>query len=354
VNVLEPVSFADLPFWREDDLSGVLDVLRGSCTALRAQTAWRQVCAGASTLDPSAASVREFFETRFTPWRVAASDGNVQGLITGYYEPLLHGNRERKGRYQIPLYAPPEDLLSIDLGAVNPELRNLRLRGRLVGRRVVPYYSRSDIEHGAAPLAGKELVWVNDPVEAFFMEIQGSGRVQLEDGEMLRLGYADQNGHPYVSIGRVLVQRGELPPDGVSMQGIKAWALANPDRLRELLDQNPSYVFFRELTQSAASASLGPPGALGVALTPLRSIAVDPRFIPLGVPVYLATTWPATDRTFAKLVFAQDTGGAIRGAVRADVFWGFGPEAGALAGSMRQQGRTWVFWPKGEQPPRPR
>jgi membrane-bound lytic murein transglycosylase A len=189
---------------------------------------------------------------------------------------------------------------------------------------------------------------VDDPVEAFFLQIQGSGRVRLENGEVVRLGYADQNGHPYQSVGRYLIERGELQPGEASMQAIQAWAAAHPGRLAELLNQNPSYVFFREIP--ALDAAAGPIGALGIPLTPQRSIAVDPRYVPLGAPVFLATTWPNSDTPLNRLVVAQDTGGAIRGPVRADFFWGFGAEAGAQAGRMRQQGKMWVLLPKDMKP----
>ncbi len=352
-NLFEPVDFARLPGWREDDLAGAWGALRISCERLRSQSAWREVCAAMPGVNAGAVLLRRFFEEHFVPWRIAAADGNTSGLVTGYYEPLLRGSRTRQGRYQVPLYAPPDDLLVIELSAINPDLRNLRLRGRIEGRRVVPYFSRADIERGAAPLAGKELVWVDDVIEAFFLQIQGSGRVQFENGETLRLGYADQNGHPYVSIGRTLIERGELQASDASLQGIQAWARANPARLPELLGQNPSYVFFRELPRGAADPALGPPGAMGTPLTPLRSIAVDPRFVPLGVPVFLATSVPGTNTPLQRLVFAQDTGGAIRGAVRADYFWGFGAAAGAQAGRMRQPGQMWILWPRHSQPPQP-
>ena len=349
--LFEAVSFADLPGWRDDDMSQVIGALRASCTRLRSSPAWQEPCAAANSV--GSAQLRPYFEAHFVPWRVAAADGKTEGLVTGYYEPLLRGSRVRSGTYGVPLYSQPEDLLTIELSSVSPGLRNLRLRGRIEGRRVIPYFSRAEIDHGAAPLAGRELVWVDDAIEAFFLQIQGSGRIQLDSGETLRLGYADQNGHPYVSIGRTLIERGELRASDASMQGIQAWARANPARMSELLSQNPSYVFFRELPRQASDPALGPPGAMGTPLTAKRSIAVDPRFIPLGVPVYLSTTRPATDQPLNRLVFAQDTGGAIRGAVRADYFWGFGADAGNEAGRMRQQGRLWVLWPKGSQPPRP-
>jgi membrane-bound lytic murein transglycosylase A len=355
-NVLEPVEFADLPGWIEETFTDSLPGLRAACARFRTQSTWQPACAAAGSLDSSPGSsagvLRDYFERYFTPWRASTPEGKVSGLMTGYYEPLLRGSRVKHGPYQVPLYAPPDDLLVIDLASINPELRNMRLRGRLEGRRVVPYYSRTEIERGAAPVAGKEILWVEDPVEAFFLQIQGSGRVQLDSGELVRIGYSDQNGHPYVSVGRVLIDRGDLQPGEASMQGIQGWARSHPERLSEMLDQNPSYVFFRELPASA-NPSLGPPGAIGVPLVPMRSIAVDPRFIALGAPVFLATTWPSSEAPLERLVFAQDTGGAIRGPVRADLFWGFGNDAGQQAGRMRQSGRLWLLWPKGALPPRP-
>jgi len=351
---LEAVSWADVPGWMDDDPAAAWEAFLRSCTRLKAQTVWRESCALAEQLS-SGASVRNFFETHFQPYRVANADGSVQGLATGYYEPLLRGSRRKEGPYRYPLYAAPEDLLIIDLTEINPELKHLRLRGRLDGRRVVPYFPRAEIERGLPALAGKELLWVDDPVDLFFLQVQGSGRVRLATGELVRVGYADQNGQPYRSIGRYLVEQGELKLEQASMQGIKAWGAANPAKLDALLNQNPSYVFFRELPKgedarsSAAAGAVmtgGPVGALGVALTPERSIAVDPRHIPLGAPVFLATTWPNTAQPLEHLVLAQDTGGAIRGAVRADFFWGFGEAAGAQAGRMRQSARMWVLLPR--------
>lgn len=287
--------------------------------------------------------MRQFFESRFTPFRVVNPDGSHSGLITGYYEPLLKGSRFPTPRFRFPVYGMPDDLLTIDLGSLHPDLKSLRLRGRLAGNRVVPYFSRAEIEEGEALVKGRELLWVDDPVELFFLQIQGSGRVRLNSGEVVRLGYADQNGHPYRSIGRILVERGELTLDEASMQGIQAWGRRNPDKLSELLNQNPSYVFFRELPKYLP----GPLGSLGVPLTAGRSLAIDPRAIPQGAPVFLSTTWPNSSKPLNRLMLAQDTGGAIRGAVRADFFWGFGEEAGNLAGKMKQAGRLWVLLPNG-------
>ena len=240
----------------------------------------------------------------------------------------------------------PDDLLTIDLASVYPELKNMRLRGRLEGKRVVPYYNRAEIDNGAVPLKGKEIAWVDNAVELFFLQIQGSGQLLLDDGARIRAGYAEQNGHPYRSVGRYLVDRGELQLERASMQGIKDWASANPGKLQDALNHNASYVFFRELPVEA-----GPTGALGVPLSAEYSIAVDRRYTPLGAPVYLATTYPNSQQPLERLMVAQDTGGAIRGAVRADFYWGAGEEAAALAGRMRQRGRTWILWPRGEPLP---
>ncbi len=350
VNPLEPVDFSALTGWRDGEHAAAWNALLASCQALRWRDAWRGVCARAMELRaPGDEEARRFLEYHFVPWRLAGPDGAIEGVITGYYEPLLRGSRTRAAPYLYPLYSPPDDLLTIDLATtVSPELRGLRLRGRVEGKRVVPYYTRAEIARGAAPVAGKEILWVDDPIEAFFLHIQGSGRVQLEGGETLRLGYADQNGHPFQSIGRYLVERGELKLGEASMQSIKSWAAANPQRLEELLNQNPSFVFFRELP--LANPATGPVGALGVPLTAGRSIAIDPRYIPLGAPVFLATTYPASATPLTRLVVAQDTGGAIRSPVRADFFWGSGAEAGAQAGRMRQPGRMWVLLPKDMKP----
>ncbi len=340
---LKAARYADLPGWRQDDLSLAWPALSISCKTLVKQPAWRRVCqASAQLYLPDRDMVRGFFERHFTPYQVNQTDGATEGLVTGYYEPLLRGSRRPSAKYGYPLYGPPEDLLIVDLASVYPELKTLRLRGRLDGRRVVPYFTRAEIEDGQGALRGKELIWVDDPVELFFLQVQGSGRVRLESGEVVRIGYADQNGHPYRSIGKWLVDKGELTLDKASMQGIKDWGRRNPDKLPGLLGTNPSYVFFREMNDGLS----GPVGALGVPLTAERSIAVDPRGIPLGAPIWLATTRPNSKEPLIRLVLAQDTGSAIRGNVRADFFWGFGEEAGKLAGAMKQKGRMWVLLPR--------
>ncbi|HEX4943933.1 MAG TPA: MltA domain-containing protein [Usitatibacteraceae bacterium] len=346
---LQPASWMDIPDWGREPLrDSLLAFLRG-CGALAKQPAWQSVCAVATALPPDATErdISLFFESQFEPYQVINADESTAGMVTGYYEPLLNGSRTRTSRYRYPIYAVPQDLLVIDLSSVYPDLKHKRLRGRIEGNRVVPYLARGDIESDPAPLKGLEIAWVDDAVELFFLHIQGSGQVQLENGERLRVGYADQNGHPFRSLGRMLIQRGELPPERASMQGIKDWARRHPGKVQRFMNENPSFVFFRELPGDLP----GPIGSLGVPLTAERSIAVDPRVIPLGVPVYLATTWPNSPQPLNRLMVAQDTGGAINGGVRADFFWGFGDAAGSQAGRMRQAARMWVLLPKGYTPP---
>jgi len=341
---LKPVDWAALANWQDDSASEAWTAFLNSCSTLVKRTAWQAICTEAAAMTaPDDASVRAFFERTFQPYQATQEDGSAEGLITGYYEPLLKGDRLRTERARFPIYAVPDDLVTVELASIYPELKNLRLRGRLAGNKVVPYSTRKEIESpNDNGFKGKPIAWAEDPVELFFLQIQGSGRIELPNGSHLRVGYADQNGHPYQSIGKLLVERGELKLEQASMQGIKDWGAKNPDKLPELLASNPSFVFFRELPNGLT----GPLGALGVPLTGGRSIAIDPRFIPLGAPVFLATTQPNSPLPMNRLVMAQDTGGAIRGGVRADFFWGFGSESGELAGRMKQRGRMWVLLPK--------
>jgi membrane-bound lytic murein transglycosylase A len=339
-----------LPDWNNDNLAEALPAFLLSCNTLKSAAEWASACAAAAQIRrEDAMAARQFFESAFVPWLVHNADGGTEGLVTGYYEPLLHGSRIFGRAYRFPIYGMPPDLLVIDLAGSNPELKGIRLRGRMQDNKIVAYYTRAEIERGVAPVRGREILWVDDPIELFFLHIQGSGRVRLPGGETVRVGFAEHNGHPYRSIGRILVERGELSADKASMQGIKQWAAKNPNRLAPLLQQNPAYVFFRELPESP----LGPVGAQGVPLTPGRSIAVDALTTPLGAPVFLSTTSPLSARPLNRLVVAQDTGAAIKGAVRADYFWGFGDEAAQSAGRMRQSGRMWILYPRGFQPKPP-
>ncbi|MGB6104092.1 MAG: murein transglycosylase A [Pusillimonas sp.] len=358
----QQASWASLPGWQNDDLDHVWKAFINNCKGLMRPVsgslaqqaratprAWQPVCAAAAqsglTADTaSAANVRQFLQTHLQPWRLLDAAGKpARNTVTGYYEPLVHASRSRQGEYQWPLYEAPDDLLTIDLGSVYPELAGKRIRGKLAGKRVVPYDTRAEIA-ASADRQPRAIVWVNDPVEAFFLQIQGSGRALLPNGQTIRLAYADHNGRPYMSIGQWLAKQGELQLAQASMQNIKAWAKNNPSRVQEMLNANPAMVFFNE--EAVTDPELGPKGAYGIPLIGQRAVAVDTTFVPLGAPLYLATQQPASSTPLRRLVFAQDTGAAIKGAARTDYYWGFGDDAGALAGRMKQQGDVWVLWPK--------
>lgn len=344
-----PVSYADLPGWNQDDVRAVWPAFLAGCRVLAKRVDWKESCAMAPQVKASdEGAVRLFFETFFVPNQVLEADGSNTGLVTGYYEPLLNGSRQRGGPFQTPLYGVPDDLVTVDLASVYPELKTMRLRGRLVGNKVVPYSTREDIANGKG-VAGKELLWVDDAVEAFFLEVQGSGRVAIDGGrETVRLAYADQNGYPYKSIGRYLVEKGEMTVAQASAQSIKSWIETNPARRQELFNANRSYIFFRE--ERLPDPSVGPKGALGVPLTPQRSVAIDAHLLPLGAPIFLSTTQANSEVPMQRLVMGQDTGGAIRGAVRADYFFGFGHEAQENAGRMKQRGMLWLLLPRQTAP----
>ena len=336
-----------LPEWQAMNIAPSWPAFLQSCNALKAKPHWQEVCASAAQVDQNdGAAQRAFYEEWFVPYQLFNPDGTDQGIITGYYEPLLKGSRTRTDRFRYPLYGVPDDLLEIDLGDAYPQLKGQHLRGRLDGKRVVPYYTRAQIDAGTMSLQGRELFWVDNAVELFFLQIQGSGRIELPDGSVVKVGYADQNGLPYVSVGKKLVEMGVYKLEEVSMQRIKEWAEKNPKKVAALLEQDASYIFFREMPDALPA----PLGALGVPLTNEYSLAVDPRAIPLGAPVFLSTTMPESNAPLNRLMLAQDTGGAIRGAVRADFFWGFGENAATQAGRMKQQGRLWVLFPKGVEP----
>jgi membrane-bound lytic murein transglycosylase A len=319
-----------------------------SCGTLVNKPVWQTACNAASVIHkqyngtPPNEVVKTYYRQYFKVYQATNLDGTDTGMITGYYEPVLKGSRTQSSQFPYPLYQKPDDLITVELDTLYPDLKYKRVRGRLVGNKLVPYYNRAEIETTPSPLRGREFMYIDDIIDVFFLQIQGSGLVQLDTGEQVHIGYADQNGHTYNSIGRLLVERGEISLDKASMQGIKNWARNNLPKLRELLNQNPSYVFFRELPANLP----GPLGALGVPILAEKSIAVDPKYIPIGAPVFLSTTEPNSTKPLRKLVMAQDTGGAIKGGVRVDFFWGAGNEAGARAGAMKQTGKIWVLLPK--------
>lgn len=349
-STLQPISWEAFPGWGKDPLTEAWPAWLEGCKALRLKAVWRTVCEAADQLNqesaaeklPNPQAIDRFFKQHFQPYQATNPDGTDTGLVTGYYEPTINGSRSKSSRYRYPIYLRPNDLVTVELASLYPELAHKRLRGRVVGQQLLPYYPRAEIESESAPLAGQELLWADDILDVFFLQIQGSGMVRLDSGEAVHIGYADQNGQPYQSIGRLLIERGELTADKASMQGIKNWAKSHPEQLRKLLDSNPSYVFFRELPAGLP----GPYGALGVPILAQRVVAVDPRYVPLGSPIFLATTYPNSNRPLERLMMAQDTGGAIKGGVRADFFWGAGDEAARQAGSMKQKGKIWVLLPK--------
>ncbi|MEN3975355.1 murein transglycosylase A [Emcibacter sp. SYSU 3D8] len=353
---LRQVFWADLEGWDRDDQAAALRAFLKSCETLLRQPPgkpmdgagfagtvgeWQGDCRDAQALrpgDPIAA--RRFFEDRFRPFAVR-SGGEAKGLFTGYYAPMVQGSRSRDETYTVPLHAVPPELVMVDLGLFRPGLKGERIAGKLDGNRLVPFASRGDIVGGALADRGLEIMWLKDPVDAFFLQIQGSGLVRLPDGGMVRLGYAGQNGHPYTAIGRLLVQRGEMTREETSMQSIRAWVNEHPGAGKALMDENASYVFFEE--QHAEGAI----GAQGVVLTGGRSMAVDRTYMPLGAPLWLDVESDDGARKLNRLVVAQDTGGAIRGIVRGDFYWGEGDRAESAAGAMKDRGRYYILLPQG-------
>ena len=321
------VSWQALPGWQVDDLSQAWPAWLRSCEALRKRNSemnWRQVCsqvASISSRDNQA--IRRYFEDNFQAYEIRNNAGSETGLITGYYEPVLNGSQTRTNIYSVPLYAYPN--------AWRQSKPN-------------PGPNRAELMSSGI-LKGSEIAWVQDPVVAAFMQIQGSGKIRLQDGRVLRLGYAGTNEQPFKSFAQWLLDRKEITRSEATMQGISEWAKRNPDRVNEMLNANPRFVFFKELPGNV-SADLGPTGALNVPLTSERSIAIDLQAMPLGAPVFLATTKPLSDQSLQKLVMAQDTGKAIVGGVRADYYWGSGDAAGEMAGRMKQNGKMWVLLPR--------
>ena len=321
------VSWQALPGWQEDELSQAWPAWLKSCDALRKRSGelnWRQVCAQTSSVSSrDSQAIRHYFEAHFQAYEIRNSSGSESGLITGYYEPVMNGSQTRTSVYPVPLYAYPSSWKK---------------------SKPSPGPTRAELMSSGV-LQGSEIAWVQDPVAAAFMQIQGSGKIRLEDGRVLRLGYAGTNDQPFKSFAQWLLDRKEITRSEATMQGISQWAKRNPSRVNEMLNANPRFVFFKELP-SNVSADLGPNGALGVPLTSERSIAVDLQALPLGAPVFLATTRPLSSQPLQKLVMAQDTGKAIVGGVRADYYWGSGDSAGELAGRMKQNGKMWVLLPR--------
>ncbi len=354
---LNPVAYPSLPGWRAERHSAILPVFLKSCEKLRSLPSdqpmgsrhvmgrisdWLAVCAEAAGLEPGNDALAQYFlESHFVAYAVT-NDAVPVGLFTGYYEPELRGSWQPDALYRFPILGRPDDLVSADLGAFDPKWRGHSIAGRLDGNAFVPYPTRKEIERGALKGRHLELLWVDDPVDAFFLHIQGSGRVRMPDGSYVRVGYAGRNGHRYTPIGRELVAAGAMRLEDVSMPTLRDWLEANPAAGQSLMKRNKSFVFFRVVDGA------GPIGAQDVALTPGRSLAVDTAHIPLGAPLWLVTTEPGDQakQPLRRLVVAQDTGSAIRGPVRGDLFWGFGEAAGDKAGRMRERGIYFLLLPR--------
>lgn len=341
---LTKAAFSELDGWAASDPRAALSAFQQSCQALAKKADnetmgtyggtladWRAPCAAAA----KASDARRFFEQWFQPVAVVA--GRVeQGRFTGYFEPEIKGSRSKHGAFQIPVYAKPDDLVQVDLGAFRPSLQGERIAGRVDGAKLVPYPPRADIEaHG---LNAKILFYTDDPVELFFLHIQGSGRVVFDDGSTARVAYAAQNGQPYTAIGKTLIARG-VPRDGMSLQVIRAWLKSHPADASAVMNTDASYVFFSE--EQLGDPRLGAKGAQGVPLTPKASVAVDTRIHALGTPFFVAGPAP-----LGRVLIAQDIGGAIRGVVRGDVYFGYGEQAEQQAGTMNQPGRFYALLPK--------
>ena len=361
---LSAVSFADLPDWAADDPAEAVPALLRSCARLEkrpdgarlghdagrlAGTAadWRAPCAALAGLpEGDSAAARQALETWFVPFRARgvgeAGGGTLAetGLVTGYYEAALDGALFPGGPYATPIYGWPDDLVTVDLGLFAPEMKGRSLVGQLAEGRLRPYPERGAIEDGLLGGRGLELLWAEDPVDVFFLHIQGSGKVRLPDGSERRVGYAISNGRDFTGVGRLLLEADKIGPGQANATGIRDWLRANPEEARRFMRRNARYIFFRWIEGE------GPIGAQGVPLTPRRSIAVDPRFVPYGLPVYLDTTWPGEARPLRRLMVAQDTGAAIKGPLRADFYWGSGEPALAYAGGMKQRGRFYLLLPR--------
>jgi len=328
---LQKVSWEELNGFNSDDINISLDVFKKGCTKSIKNKNLKEVC----ELSQKIKDPKEFFTKNFIPFKLIGDNGEKQGLITGYYEPILNGSLKKTDIYKYAIYQTPKDLLTIDLSNIYPELKNYRLRGKLVGNRVIPYESRQDIEKENSLIP---ICYVDNKVDLFFLHIQGSGKVKLEDGTIINVGYANQNGRVYYAIGKKLIEEGHIKKEDISLQSIKKYFEKNPNRIDEILNLNESYIFFHRSKKQAT-------GSLGVELVANRNLAVDRNYIPLGFPVFIDTTDPIKNNPIRQLMVAADTGGAIKGEIRADFFFGNGDRAKELAGKMKQKGSLYILIP---------
>ncbi len=351
---LTPVSYAMLDGWSAEAPETLLPQLRSEChrlmrlppeTHLGGEAGsipngssagdWQGACTALQSVGGTSEAARTYFEQWFAPYLV--SD---QARFTGYYEPQLYASSVKQGAFQTPLYAQPADLVR------TKDTAGETVTGRWEGGKFVPYYTRAEINHGALAGRGLELAWLRSPEDLFFLQIQGSGRLVMTDGSVRRVGFAAKNGSPYVPIGRVLVERHEMAASDISLRSLRDWLAAHPDKAQEVMEQNPDYVFFKSV--DTIPLNRGAPGAMGVPLTPGRSVAIDRALLPLGVPVWIDTRIPLAqggEGHWTHLTFGQDVGSDIKGAGRADLFTGWGEEAESVAGKLRSQGRMIVLLP---------
>jgi len=331
---LEKVNFYDIEDFYNDDLDYAFEVFKKACTRSKRYEMFKEVCLKADDEN----NARDFFISNFEAYKLIDNKGSDEGVITGYYEPLLHGSLTKDDTYKYPIYKTPKDMITVDLSKVYPELKKYRLRGKLKGNKLVPYEDRAQLEKHANENL-EPICYVDDKFALFLLHIQGSGKVKLTDGTILNVGYANQNGRRYKSVGKYMLKNGFIDRNSASIQGMKAYFDKNPDKIDEILNHNESYVFFRESKQGAT-------GALGVELTSKRNLAVDRSYIPLGMPVFISTSNPVTKEDINKLMVAADVGGAIKGEIRADFFWGFGDKAFEYAGKMKEKGKLYILIPK--------
>lgn len=331
---MKAVSFTEIEGFYKDDLNHALEVFKKDCKKSKKNELFTEVCEKAE----SEIDGKRFFTLYFQPYKLLDENSSDEGLITGYYEPLLYGSLKKTARYKYPLYKTPKDMLIVDFTSIYPDLKSYKLRGKLVGNKVLPYDSREEIENNPS----KELepiVYVDNKVDVFLLHVQGSGKVLLDTGELINVGYAEQNGRKFKGIGMYMLNKGYITKDELSAQGMKKYLDKNPSKADEVLNQNESYVFFQKSNQGAT-------GSLGTPLTAKRNIAVDRSVIPLGMPVFLNTTNPVDKKPINQLMVAADVGGAIKGKVRADFFWGFGDSAFDYAGRMKEKGKMYILMPK--------
>lgn len=329
--VLLEDNFSNLGAWNQENYEDVLALFQKNCKSSKVQKLYPVTCEKADGVSDAKA----FLQEEFLPYKIEDKNSEKEGLLTGYYEPYIKASLQQSDLYAYPIYTQPNDLITVNLSSIYPELKNYRLRGRIQGDKLVPYPTRA--EGKKIGLDADILCYTDSKIDRFFLEIQGSGKVLLDNNSTMFIGFANQNGHPYRAIGRYLVKIGALRKEDVSLQSIRLWLDENPQRVDEVLNYNKSMVFFEKREQGAT-------GALGLELTPSRSVAVDKRYIPLGSMLYLDANLQTSK--ISRVVFAQDTGGAIKGAVRADLFLGSGEQALEIAGRLKAPLNLWILLPK--------